>query len=192
MELCDFVAWFQIISNFVLNNFTVMKKKYMNPYIAGTLLGLVLLSAMVLSGRGLGASGGLKYCVVAAVGVVDRPHAEKSVYYGKYFTGGQNPIKDWLVLEILGIVAGGFVSGAISGRLKFRIEKSPKISNTRRLVFAFLGGIFFVYGAQLARGCTSGAALSGMAVLSLAGFVTMIMIFGSAYLFAWFFRKNWI
>lgn len=169
-----------------------MKKKYMNPYIAGTLLGLVLLSAMVISGRGLGASGGLKYCVVAAVGAIDKPHTESSVYYEKYFTGGQKPIKDWLVLEILGIVAGGFISGAVSGRLKFRIEKPPKISNTRRLIFAFLGGMFFVYGAQLARGCTSGAALSGMAVLSLAGFVTMIMIFGSAYLFAWFFRKNWI
>ena len=57
---------------------------------------------------------------------------------------------------------------------------------------AFLGGVFFVYGAQLARGCTSGAALSGMAVLTTAGFVTMIAIFGSGYLFAWFFRKNWI
>jgi hypothetical protein len=76
--------------------------------------------------------------------------------------------------------------------LKFKIEKSPKISKARRLGFAFLGGIFFVYGAQLARGCTSGAALSGMAVLSLAGFVTMVAIFGSAYLFAWFFRRNWI
>jgi hypothetical protein len=50
----------------------------------------------------------------------------------------------------------------------------------------------FVYGAQLARGCTSGAALSGMAVLSVAGFVTMVAIFGSAYIFAWFFRKIWI
>jgi len=44
----------------------------------------------------------------------------------------------------------------------------------------------------MARGCTSGAALSGMAVLTTAGFVTMITIFGSGYLFAWFFRKNWI
>ena len=41
-------------------------------------------------------------------------------------------------------------------------------------------------------GAESGAALSGMAVLSVAGFVTMMAIFGSAYLFAWFFRKNWI
>ena len=169
-----------------------MKKRYMNPYLAGTMLGIVLLLAMFLSGRGLGASGGIKYCVVSIVGAIDKTHAEESAYYGKYFENGKTPLTNWLTLEIFGVLAGGFLSGALSGRLKFKIEKAPGISNTRRLIFAFLGGVFFVYGAQLARGCTSGAALSGMAVLSVAGFVTMIAIFGSAYVFAWFFRKNWI
>jgi hypothetical protein len=169
-----------------------MKKPYMNPYIAGTMLGIVLLFAMFLSGRGLGASGGIKYCVVSVVGAISPPHAEESVYYSKYFEGGEKPLKNWLTIEIFGVLIGGFLSGALSKRLKFKIEKSPNISNARRLLFAFLGGVFFVYGAQLARGCTSGAALSGMAVLSVAGFVTMIAIFGSAYIFAWFFRKNWI
>lgn len=164
----------------------------MNPYLAGTLLGLVLLLSMFLAGRGLAASGGIKYCMVSIVGALDKPHAEKSLYFGKYFEGEGKPLKNWLTFEILGVVIGGFISGAVSGRLKLRVEKSPQISNTRRLLFAFLGGTFFVYGAQLARGCTSGAALSGMAVLSVAGFVTMVAIFGSAYLFAWFFRKNWI
>jgi hypothetical protein len=170
----------------------MMKKRYMNPYMAGTLLGIVLLASMYISGRGLGASGGIKYCVVSIVGAIDRPHAEKSIYYSKYFEENKKPMTNWLVLEIFGIVVGGFISGAVSGRLKLKVEKSPKISVPRRLIFAFLGGIFFVYGGQLARGCTSGTALSGMAVLSLAGFVTMIAIFGSAYFFAWFFRKNWI
>jgi uncharacterized protein len=169
-----------------------MKNRYMNPYLAGTMLGIVLLLAMFLAGRGLGASGGFKYCVVSIVGAIDRPHAQESIYYNKYFEGGKKPLENWLTIEILGLVAGGFLSGSVSKRLKFKIEKSPRISNTRRLIFAFLGGLFFIYGAQLARGCTSGAALSGMAVLSVAGFVTMIAIFGSAYLFAWFFRKNWI
>jgi uncharacterized membrane protein YedE/YeeE len=169
-----------------------MTKKYINPYLAGTLLGLVLLSAMYVSGRGLGASGGIKYCVVSIVGAIDKPHVEQSPYYGKYFENGERPLFNWLPFEVFGILAGGFISGAISGRLKFTIEKSPKISGTRRLIFAFAGGMFFVFGAQLARGCTSGAALSGMAVMSVAGFVTMVAIFGSAYAFAWFFRKNWI
>jgi hypothetical protein len=176
----------------LINLIKVMKKRYMNPYLAGTLLGLVLLLAMFLSGRGLGASGGLKYCVVSAVGAIDKPHADKSIYYSKYFEEGKKPMKNWLTIELFGIVAGGFISGAVSGRLKLKVEKSPKISVKKRLILAFIGGVLFVYGAQLARGCTSGAALSGMAVLSLGGFVTMAAIFGSAYLFAWFFRKNWI
>ena len=172
--------------------FPGMKRSYMNPYLAGTLLGIVLLTAMVVAGRGLGASGGYKYCVVSIVGAVDPPLVENSAYYSKYFENGKKPLTNWLTLEIFGVVAGGLISGAVSGRLKLKVEKSPKISVTRRLIFAFLGGALFVYGGQLARGCTSGAALSGMAVLSLAGFVTMIAIFGSAYVFAWIFRKNWI
>ncbi len=169
-----------------------MKKKYMNPYLAGILLGTVLLLSMYISGRGLGASGGIKYCVVAITGAIDRSHTEDSPYYSKYFENGEKPFRNWLSFEIFGVIAGGFISGLVSKRNRFRIEKSPRITNTKRLFYAFTGGLLFVYGAQLARGCTSGAALSGMAVLSVAGFVTMIAIFGSAYIFAWFFRKNWI
>jgi len=168
------------------------KKPYMNPYFAGCLLGTALLAAMYFSGRGLGASGGIKYAVVAAVGTITPQHTENSPYYSTYLKEKESPLKNWLVFEIIGVLLGGFISGAVSGRLKFKIEHSPKISSKQRLLFAFLGGIFFVYGAQLARGCTSGAALSGMAMLSTAGFVTMMAIFGSAYMFAWFFRKNWI
>jgi hypothetical protein len=168
------------------------RKPYMNPYLAGVLLGIVLLSAMVLSGRGLGASGGIKYCVVSLVGAVSQEHAADGVYYSRYFEDGKKPINNWLVFEIMGMLLGGFISGALSGRLTWKIEKSPGITPYRRLLMAFLGGVFFVYGGQMARGCTSGAALSGMAVLTTAGFVTMIAIFGSGYFFAWFFRKNWI
>lgn len=168
------------------------RKPYMNPYMAGTILGLVLLLAMVFSGRGLGASGGIKYCAVSIAGAVSQDHVSESVYYSKYFEDGKNPLTSWLSFEILGMIIGGFISGAISGRLKLKVEHSPKITARRRLIMAFIGGVLFVFGAQLARGCTSGAALSGMAVLSVAGFVSMLAIFGSGYLFAWFFRKNWI
>jgi uncharacterized protein len=170
----------------------MQKRTYMNPYLAGTLLGMVLLTAIYFSGRGLGASGGIKYCVVSVVGTLSPQHTEHSPYFSKYFESGNHPLKNWLVFEILGILIGGFISGLYSKRLKLRIEHPPGISSVRRLVFAFLGGMLFVFGAQLARGCTSGAALSGMAVLATAGFVTMMAIFGSGYLFAWFFRKNWI
>ena len=119
----------------------------MNPYLAGTLLGLVLLSAMVFSGRGLGASGGIKNCVVSVMGAFSDHHVQASPYYSKYFEDGRKPLKSWLSFEILGLLLGGFISGAISGRLGFKVERSPKISNKRRLIFAFLGGLFFVFGA---------------------------------------------
>ncbi|MEP2512605.1 MAG: YeeE/YedE thiosulfate transporter family protein, partial [Reichenbachiella sp.] len=74
----------------------------------------------------------------------------------------------------------------------WKTEHSPTITSTERIVLAVTGGVLFGFGSQLGRGCTSGAALSGMATLSVAGFVTMIAIFGTAYLFAYFFRKTWI
>ena len=104
------------------------RKPYMNPYLAGVLLGLVLLSAMVLSGRGLGASGGIKYCVVSLVGAVDHEHAAEGAYYSKYFEEGKKPINNWLVFEIMGMLLGGFISGVLSGRLTWKIEKSPGIT----------------------------------------------------------------
>jgi uncharacterized membrane protein YedE/YeeE len=169
-----------------------MKTKYMNPYLAGVLLGLVLLAAFYFSGRGLGASGAMKRVVVQAVHTVAPNHAAQSAYYHKYVGGDKNPLKSWLVFEMLGVIIGGFISGALAGRLKIKVEHSPKITSKRRLVMALIGGILFGYGSQLGRGCTSGAALTGMAVLSVSGFVTMVSIFGTAFALAYFFRKNWI
>jgi uncharacterized membrane protein YedE/YeeE len=101
-------------------------------------------------------------------------------------------MKTWLVFEMTGVLVGGFLSGALAGRLKLKIEHSPKITSRKRLILALTGGVLFGFGSQLGRGCTSGAALSGMAVLSLGGFITMMAIFGTAYALAYFFRKNWI
>jgi len=164
----------------------------MNPYLAGLLLGVVLLASFYLTGRGLGASGAMKSVVVSSVETVAPSYAENSHFYSKYIENGQNPLKSWLVLEVFGVLVGGFISGALSGRLKFKLEKSPKITSRKRIWMAIIGGALFGFGSQLGRGCTSGAALSGMAVMSLAGYVTMMAIFGTAFALAYFFRKNWI
>ena len=164
----------------------------MNPYLAGLMLGVVLLASFYLTGRGLGASGAMKSVVVSGVETVAPEYASTSHFYSKYIGEDQNPLKSWLVLEVLGVLIGGFISGAISGRLKLKIEKSPNITSRKRIWLAIIGGALFGFGSQLGRGCTSGAALSGMAVMSLAGYVTMMAIFGTAFALAYFFRKNWI
>jgi uncharacterized membrane protein YedE/YeeE len=174
------------------HNYITGKTKYMNPYLAGIILGMVLLLSFYLTGRGLGASGAMKSVVVSAVDLVDQEKAEASSFYSKYISDDKNPMNSWLVFQVLGVLVGGFLSGALAGRLGVKTEHSPNITKRKRLLMAMAGGALFGFGSQLGRGCTSGAALSGMATLSLAGFVTMAAIFGTAYIFAYFFRKNWI
>ncbi len=165
---------------------------YLNPYLGGVILGIALLLAFYISGRGLGASGAVKNTVAATVNIIAPEHVANSSYYCQFAGGDNKPMNNWLIYEVLGVLAGAFLSGIVFNRLKFKVEHSPKITSRRRLVFALLGGLVFGFGAQLARGCTSGAALSGMAVLSFGGYITMIAIFGTAFIAAWVFRKNWI
>lgn len=166
---------------------------YINPYLGGVLLGLVLLAANFVSGRGLGASGAVKNTLVTAVQAVAPEHAGNAAYFKEITAShGDHLMKSWLVFEVLGLIVGGFLSGTLAGRLKLKVEHSPKITSKRRMLFALLGGIFFGFGSQMGRGCTSGTALSGMAVLSVGGLITMAAIFGSAFALAYFFRKNWI
>ncbi|MBC35613.1 MAG: hypothetical protein CL663_06190 [Bacteroidetes bacterium] len=166
--------------------------KYFNPYFGGVMLGLVLLLTFYFTGRGLGASGAVKNTVVTAVHTVNPEHAEDSAYLSRFISDDHYPMNTWLVYEVLGILLGAFISGTLAGSLKLKVEHSPKITAKRRLIFAGLGGLFFGIGSQLGRGCTSGGALSGMATLATSGFIAMIAIFGTAFLAAYFFRKNWI
>ncbi len=168
------------------------EEKYWSPYVAGVVLGLVLLAAYVVAGRGLGASGAFKRTVAAVEHQVAPSHVEKNHFVGKYFQGEGGPLRNWLVFEVVGILVGGLLSGALAGRLKWKIERGPRISDRKRLLFAFLGGGLMGFGASLARGCTSGQALSGGATLAVGSWIFMMMVFAGAYMFAYFLRKQWI
>jgi len=130
--------------------------KYLNPYIGGVLLGIVLLAANFVSGRGLGASGAIKSTLVTVVTTIAPAASEKSGFVKEFRESHQgNPMKTWLVFEMLGVLVGGFVSGTLAGRLKFKVEHSPKITSRKRLFLALTGGVLFGFGSQLGRGCTS-------------------------------------
>lgn len=163
-------------------------RPYMNPYLAGFLLGVLLLLALFISGRGLGASGAVRSGLIAFLDLFLSDPGKAS----PFFHVDTSPLRSWLVFEVSGLILGAFLSGFLSGRMKLTIDKGPGINNITRLSMAAAGGILFGVGSQLARGCTSGAALSGMAVFSSAGFLTMMAIFGTGYVIAYFFRKLWI
>ncbi len=166
--------------------------KYMNPYLAGFIIGIMLILAYYFSGEGLGGSGAFKKVVIASVDAVNHDYATRAEYFSPSVRNGKNPLDSWLIFEILGVIAGAIMSAAYYGRLKLKIGKSPVISNKTRLIAAVAGGILWGIGSQLGRGCTSGLVMSGMAVNSLSGYIGLIAVFGSGYIFAWLLRKLWI
>ena len=166
-------------------------KPYVHPYLGGVLLGFVLFLAYLITRNGLGASGGLNRLVVAGEDLIAPTHINLTPYLLKMAGGSLNSLDDWSVPVFIGTFVGGMVSGLISGRTKWEVNKGPNISNRTRLITAFVGGILFAYGARMARGCTSGQALSGGATLSAGSWALMMCIFAGAYGLAYFVRKLW-
>ena len=173
------------------NIFKRPTKGYWNPYFGGLLLGLVLFLSFFITGQGLGASGGLNRMLVWVEDLVAPGHVDRTPYLIDMAGGDLNPLDSWIVMLTVGTIAGGFVSGWLKGRVKLETNKGPHISNRTRWVMAFIGGGFMGYGARMARGCTSGQALSGGAVLSVGSWAFMFAVFGGAYALAYFVRKLW-
>ena len=143
---------------------------YANPYLAGIGLGLVLLAAYVVMGRGLGASGALSSLVAWGVNAVAPGHAQANEFYRGYLEGGiGHPLKEWLVFEVLGVLVGGFLSGHLAARTVRTVEKGPNVSVRTRFLLAFAGG----------------------ATLNAGSWAFMMMVFAGAYATAWAVRRQW-
>ncbi len=169
---------------------TLGPRKYVNPYASGLMLGVVLFGAFFFVGRGLGASGAMMKAGADAAAAVAPGAVERSDYLRPYVDRG-GLLDEWLVLELLGVAVGAIVSAAIGRRLRFEVLKGPRMASWSRLLLALGGGVIFGFGARLARGCTSGMALSGGATLALGSLVGMMAIFAGAYALAWFMRREW-
>jgi uncharacterized protein len=166
-------------------------QSYSNPYVAGIGLGLVLLLAFVLMGRGLGATGAFASAAAGIVSTVAPESAHTSHYFARYLGAGGGARIDWLVVELFGVAIGGFASAAFAGRLRRVVERGPHITRDTRLVLAFTGGSVMGLGAVLARGCTSGQALTGGALLSVGSWLFIIGAFSAGYAVAPLLRWAW-
>jgi uncharacterized membrane protein YedE/YeeE len=167
-------------------------RPYTNPYVAGVGLGLVLLAAFVVMGRGLGASGAFTSSAAGLTALVAPQRAQASGLFSGYLNTGGGAWTEWLIFEIIGVAIGGFVSAWLAGRWRLEIERGPRFSRGSRLVAAFAGGSVMGVGAVLARGCTSGQALTGGALLSVGSWLFMIGAFAAAYIVAPLVRRAWL
>lgn len=169
--------------------------RFWNPYIAGVVLGLVLLAAYVITARGLGASGAANRVGVAAVNAVAPAHVDSNQYMKRTKTGTDgpsHPLNNWFVYMALGVVMGGFVAAYTARRLKPEIIRGPRISARSRLLLALSGGVLMGIGARLALGCTSGQALTGGALLSVGSWIFMMAVFAGGYALAAVVRRQYL
>jgi uncharacterized protein len=166
-------------------------RKYWNPYVAGVALGLVLLAAFLVSSGGLGATALPKRAIAMGAEAVAPEWTARNAVLGVYVQTDDHPLRDWLVIEVVGVLLGGFIAAVSAGRFHAKVEKGPRISTRGRLLYALAGGTLMGVAAGLARGCTSGQALSGGALLATGSWVFMLMVFAGGYSVAALVRRQW-
>jgi hypothetical protein len=165
---------------------------YWNPYLVGFCLGLVLLAAYLVAGRGLGATGAFGSVAAWLAGIVSPEHAKSLGVYARYIESGP-PWTAWLVYLMVGAFIGAAVSGFTAGRFSISVERGPRITDGQRLALALAGGLIAGIGAKIARGCTSGQALTGASILNVGSLVFMLSVFAAGYAVAWLVaRKEWL
>ena len=82
---------------------------------------------------------------------------------------------------VIGLFVGGYLARRLSGQRKAPAIEHVHAEETsvgRRYLNAFLGGVFILFGARLAGGCTSGHIISGITQLALSGMLFAVGVFG--------------
>ncbi len=123
-----------------------------NPYIAGSLAGLVSIGSVWATGKYFGAS----TTFVRTAGLVERLFAAERVEEMAYFVKTVPKI-DWQLFFVVGILVGALIASLTDG--SFRWQALPSMwqgrfgnSRGKRAAVAFGGGVVALFGARLAGG----------------------------------------
>jgi uncharacterized protein len=172
-------------------------KETWSPYVAGILLGLVVILAVLLSKTLLGASGAFEN-LAGMIGKAIAPTAFGNMYFDYIMPPGIT----WGVFLLIGVFFGGMLGAASSKTLKWgkkdATNSDPQWKRVfgpqtwKRWVLGFLGAIVLEYGAGIAGGCTSGLLIAGGSLLVPAAFLFMGGMFASGIITALIvYRKNY-
>jgi uncharacterized membrane protein YedE/YeeE len=166
------------------------RNNFWSPYIAGAGLGLTLLATFSLAGWGLGASSAFSLLTSTGVQKVHPDYAQRLTYFAQYLNV-ESPLMNWVLFEVGGLFLGALAAALLSGNFKLRFDRGAGMSVGTRLIAALWGGMLIGFASRLARGCTSGVALSGGAQLAIAGWIFVIAMFVSGFVAAALFRRLW-
>ena len=171
-----------------------------SPYLAGILLGIVGLLAVLLANALLGASGAFE-SIVGCIGKAVNLSAFSNIYWG--VTGGRalpimRPEITWSVILLVGTIFGGTIGALTSRTFKFRWNDDAQWKRIfgpqvwKRFVIGFFGAALLEYAAGIAGGCTSGLAISGgmtftpaaflfIGGMFVSGIITLLIVYGRRY-----------
>ena len=124
-------------------------RPYVNPYVGGALLGVVLFLSFYITGNGLGASGAIGHVQVAILGLFAPDHVDRVAYFAEMGGGTRNSLDNAGVFMLLGTFLGGAISGAINRRFRVETRRGPGVSVGARWAFALLGGAIKFEGEML-------------------------------------------
>ena len=162
---------------------------YMNPLLAGILLGMVLLATFVVTGHGLGATG-FTTRLTAWLGMYVAPVATNANDYLGGMVEEGKPLNAWITWQVVGVALGALLSAFLAKRIFIQLDGKKFLGGSKRPMTALFGGILAGFGARVAAGCTSGLGLSGAAVLSLAGFTFLGTFFAVGLLVSRFLKEG--
>ncbi len=153
-----------------------LKKKTWSPYVSGILVGLLQIPSFLLVSTSLGTS---------------------RVFTWLSCTGDYSVIPEKTVWQIgvgFGIIIGAYFSSKLSQTSRpviahFWSKSFITNSYKKRFLMAFIGGMVFTLGAQLATGCTSGNGVSGIALLQVGSFIVIASMFAGGAIVALFLPK---
>jgi uncharacterized protein len=160
------------------NEFYQMWFKKALPYVAGAvLLSLFQIVTFATTGNPWGVSGVLAnwgaWLFEAVGGSVDNMYYFSSPGAQATLEAGiLNHAPSW---RNIGIIFGALFATLMASGFKFK-----KIKSWKQVAAASIGGLLMGYGARIAAGCNIGALFSGIASLSLSGWVFAIFMFGGA------------
>jgi hypothetical protein len=177
-----------------------MRKDTWSPYVAGILLGVIGLLAVLLANALLGASGAFE----SFVGWVGK-NLNLSIFNNTYWgtaLGRAMPIMrpeiTWSVILLVGTIFGGTIGALTSHTFKFRWNDDAQWKRIfgsqpwKRFVIGFFGAALLEYAAGIAGGCTSGLAISGgmtftpaaflfIGGMFVSGIITLLIVYGRRY-----------
>ena len=160
-----------------------MSQKKWNPYVAGALVGVLVVLSVLIAGKYFGASTTFPRSAAWLESVLGIDYTQFEYFVTKGGKYGPIQLPNWQLLFVIGIVIGSF--GASMFSKTFKIVKVPEIwkqsfgdSSIKRYMFAFLGGVITIIGARMAGGCPSGHGISGMAQMSVSAYLAMAGFFG--------------